>query len=332
GGEEGGRRGEGERASGAEKGKAEAAAIAAQKKQEEDARRAQAEEGERQAKAAEDQRKADQAAASKAAADAAAARAAAERQAKDDERRAKAAEAEQRAKAIEAERLAAEEKRKAELAAKETTCQAEQAKLAQIVARGSEGAGMDDLTAFARTVSCDRIGSQVIGAIDKFKADIAARAAAMPNSPQLILAAQTQLVRLGCQLPAKPDGAMNDATKSSLARFLTLKGKPSTDLTVTVALVTDLKEQTTRVCPLECTSNEVVRGHQCVSVEKPAAPAATSRRKDDDSDTVRRKKQPEPPRQVERRPAPAPEPHARVQAIARPSGGGGGGGTMIGVG
>src|SRR5581483_10158002 len=66
--------------------KAADAALTAQKKQEEDARRAQADEAERQAKAAEAQRQADQAARNKAAADAAAARAAAEKQAKDDER------------------------------------------------------------------------------------------------------------------------------------------------------------------------------------------------------------------------------------------------------
>jgi len=312
--------------------KAADAALTAQKKQEEDARRAQADEAERQAKAAEAQRQADQAARNKAAADAAAARAAAEKQAKDDERRAKAAEADQKAKAAEAERLANEEKRKADLAAKEATCQAEQVKLGQIVAKGSEGTGMDDLTAFAHTVTCERLGSQVVAAFDKFKADIAARTASAPNSPQLILAAQTQLVRLGCQLPAKPDGTMNDATKSALTRFLTLQGKPSTDLVVTTALVTDLNNQTARVCPLECKSNQVARGDQCVSVEKPA-PAVTSRRKDNDNETARPKRQPE-PRQAERKPAP-PEPRARAQAYARPSGGGGGGGgggAMIGVG
>jgi len=322
-----------QKAESTDKSKADAAALASQKKQEEEARRAEAEETERQAKAAEAQRRADQAARDKAAADAAAARVAAEKQAKEDERRAKAAEADQRAKAAEAERLAADEKRKAELAAKETACQAEQAKLAQIVAKGSEGSGLDDLVAFARTVTCDRIGPQVQATVDKFKADVAARAAVAPNSPQLVLAAQTQLVRLGCQLPAKPDGKLNDATKSGVARFLTLKGKPSTDLTITAALVTDLNNQTARVCPLECKSNEVARGDQCVSIEKPAAPAV-SRRKDDDGASAKPKKQPEAPRQAERKPAPAPEPRARVQAIARPSGGGGGGGggAMIGVG
>lgn len=317
-----------QKAEATDKTKADAAALAAQKKQEEDARRAEAEEAERQAKAAETQRRADQAARDKATADAAAARAAAEKQAKEDERRAKAAETEQKAKVAEAERLAAEEQRKADQAAKETACQAEQAKLAQIVAKGSEGTGLDDLVAFARTVTCDRVGPQVLATVDKFKADVAARAAATPNSPQLILAAQTQLIRLGCQLPVKPDGKLNDATKSGLARFLTLKGKPSTDLIITTALVTDLNSQTARVCPLECKSNEVARGDQCVSVDKPAAPAVTSRRKDDDSDAAKRKRQPEAPRQAERKPAP--EPRARVQAVARPSGGGGG--TMIGVG
>jgi Caspase domain len=323
----------------AEKAKAVAAELAVAKKKEEDERRAKAEQAEQAARAAEAKRKAEQAEQERAAAEAAAQRAASEKQVKEEERRAKAAETDQKAKAAEAERLAAEEKRKAEQAAKETACQSEQTRLGQIIAKGSEGSGINDLNAFAKSVTCDRLGAQIVAALDKFKADAAKRAAALPNSPQLILAAQNELVRLGCQLPGKPDGTLNDATTAALGRFLTVSGKPTGDLTVTTALVADLTKQTDRVCPLQCKANEVAKGDKCVAVDKPAAPAATSRKKDDDDDAPARRKPPPEKRQAEkeqrRPPPPAQEPHARQQAVARPSGGGGGGGgghTMIGVG
>jgi len=322
----------------AEKAKAAAAELAAQKQREEDERRAKALEAEQQAKAAEAKRKADQAEQERQAAEAAAARAAAEKQAKEDERRAKQAEAEQKAKAAEAERLAAEEKRKAEQAAKDAVCQAEQSKLEQVVAKGSAGTGIDDLNAFAKSVTCERLGAQIVAAVDKFQHEAAARAAAMPNSPQLIAAAQTQLVRLGCQLPGKPDGNLNDATTSALTRFLKVRGKPTDNLTVTTPLVDDLTKQTDRVCPLECKANEVAKGDKCVVVEKPAPhPApAVSRREKEREEAPAHKPQPQPERRQAEQRRPALEQRIREQAVARPAGGGGGGGgggaTMTGVG
>jgi hypothetical protein len=334
----------------AEKAKAAAAELAEQKKREEDERRAKALEAEQQAKAAEAERKADQAEQERQAAEAAAAQAAAEKQAKEDERRAKQAEAEQKAKAAEAERLAAEEKRKAEQASKDAVCQAEQSKLEQIVAKGSAGTGIDDLNAFAKSVTCERLGAQIVAAVDKFQHEAAARAASMPNSPQLVAAAQTQLVRLGCQLPGKPDGNLNDATTSALTRFLKVKGKPTDNLTVTTALVDDLTKQTDRVCPLECKANEVAKGDKCVVVEKPAprpAPAVSRKEKEREEATVSRrekekeeapvhKPQPQPERRQAEQRKPALEQRIREQAVARPAGGGGGGGggggAMMGVG
>ena len=190
----------------------------------------------------------------------------------------------------------------------------------------------------------------VASAVEKFTAEAAKRAVTAPNSPQLVLSAQTELVRLGCTLPGKPDGILNAATKTALGRFMTVKGRSADNLTVTEALVSELTKQIDRLCPPECKAGEMAKGDICVpaqkpaqppAAEKPAPPAATSRRKDDDDD-ARRKPQPQPEkRQAEkeqRRPAPAPaaEPRARQQAVARPSGGGGGGGggghTMIGVG
>ena len=55
----------------------------------------------------------------------------------------------------------------------------------------------------------------------------------MPNSPQLILAAKTELIRLGCSLTGKPDGVMNHETKAALVRFMTTRatlcGRPHRD-------------------------------------------------------------------------------------------------------
>jgi hypothetical protein len=342
---------------------------AAAKKREEDERRARAAEAEQKARAAEAERKAaeakqkaEQAERDRAAAEAAAQRAAAERQAK-------AAAAEQRAKAAEAERKANEEKRKAELeaaaaktasekqareaeearkkaeiaVAKEVACKNEQAKFEQITAKGSEGSGVEDLRAFAKTVTCERLGGPVAAALNTFGADAAKRAAAMPNSPELIRSAQTELVRLGC-FSGKPDGNLNAPTSAALGKYMSIGGQPSSNVRVTTELVAELAKHTTRVCPLECKSGETAKGETCVADEKAKPPATASRKNEDEEDARPRRKQTsrQPEREEPRRARPAPEPvRARQQAVARPSivsgggGGGGGGGrtqAIIGVG
>lgn len=336
---------------------------AAAKKREDDERRARAAEAAQKARAAEAERKAaeakqraEQAEKDRAAAEAAAQRAASERQAK-------AAEAEQKAKAAAAERKANEEKRKAELeaaeakaasekqareaeearkkaelaAAKEATCKEEQGKLEKIVAKGSEGSGIEDLKAFAKALKCDRLGGLVVAALNTFTAEAAKRAATQPNSPELVRSAQTELVRLGC-FSGKIDGTLNAPTSAALGRYMSIEGLPSDNVSVTTKLVAELAKHTTRVCPLQCKSGETLKGETCVADEKPKAPATASRKKEDEEDVRSRRKQTS--RQPEReRARPAPEaPRARQQAVARPSivsGGGGGGGraqAIIGVG
>ena len=328
------------------------AELAAAKKREDDERRAKAAEAEQQAKAA-------------------AAELAAAKKREEDQRRAEAAEAAQRVRAADAERKAAEAKQKAEeaertkavdaaaaaraeserqaqqaeverkkadqSAAREAICKAEQGKFDDLYAKGSDGPGVEKMKAFLKIVTCDRLSPQVATAIDKFTAEAAKRAAVMPNSPQLVRAAQSELARIGC-VPGQPDGILNVTTKAALGRYMKIKGRSSDDVSVTEGLVSELSKQTDRVCPLECKPDELAKGDKCVAAEKPAAPAVTSRRKDEDDDVPARRKQPQPEkRQAEReprKPAPAPEPHARQQATARPSAGAGGGGghTMIGVG
>ena len=337
---------------------------AAAKEREDDERRAKAAEAEQKARAAEAERKAaeakqkaEQAERDRAAAEAAAQRAASERQAK-------AVEAEQKARAAAAERKANEEKRKAELeaaeaktasekqareaeearkkaelaAAKEAACKEEQDKLEQITAKGSEGSGIEDLKAFAKTLKCDRLGGLVVAALNTFTVEAAKRAATQPNSPELVRSAQTELVRLGC-FSGKIDGTLNAPTSAALGRYMSIEGLPSDNVSVTTKLVAELAKHTTRVCPLECKSGEALKGETCVADEKPKAPATASRKNEDEEDARSRRKQSsrQSDREEPRRARPAPEaPRIRQQAVARPSivsgGGGGGAQAIIGVG
>jgi hypothetical protein len=336
-----------------QKAKAAAAELAAAKKREEDERRAKAAEAEQKAKvleaerkAAEAKQKAEQAEKDRVAAEAAAQRAASEKQTREAERQ--AAEAKQKAEQEAAAARAASEKqareaeaarRKAELAAaKESACKSEQGKFEELAAKGSEGSGIDDLKAFSRTVTCDRLGSLVVATLDKFNAEAAKRAAALPNSPELVRSAQTQLVRLGC-LTGKIDGTLNTPTKSALGRYLSIRGQPTENASVTEAVVAELTKHATRVCPIECKTGETLKGETCIADEKPTAAPATASRKNVDEDDARprRKQSSRAPEREARRARPMPEaPRARQQAVARPSivsgGGGGGHSTMIGVG
>ncbi|QWG25419.1 caspase family protein [Bradyrhizobium sediminis] len=347
---------------------AEAERIATRKREEEE-RRAKAAEAEQKAKAVEAERKAaearkkaEEAERNKAAAEAAAARAESERQARQAEAERRKAEqasaleaackAEQTkfeqlsakgsdgagvenmvafAKAVTCDRLRAQVTVTLNKFYNEATCRAEQARFDDLLAKGSDGAGFNNMKALAKAVACDRLRPQIVAAVDKFTAEAAKRAAAMPNSPQLVLAAQTELVRLGC-LPGKPDGKLNAATKTALVRFVKTRDRPSEDVPVTEALVAELGKATGRVCPPECKAGETLKDDKCVAADKPAAPAATSRRKDDDEDETPARRKPKPEkRQAEKEPRRQAPERARQQATARPSGGGGGS-TMIGVG
>jgi hypothetical protein len=309
----------------AEKAKAAAAAAAAEKKRQDDERRAAAAEAERLAKAAEAERKAQDAT---------------QKAAQADRDRAAAEAADAKVAADKQARQAEEARKAAELAAaQETVCKGQQGQLEAIVAKGSQGTGVDDLKAFSRTVTCDRLGPLVVSAIDRFNAEAAKRAATLPNSPQLVTLAQTELVRLGC-LTGKIDGKLNDPTKAAFVHYFAIGGQPveADKISVTQDLVGELTKHATRVCPIQCKSDETLKGDVCVADEK-ASPAATASRKSDDEDKPRRKPS---GREADREPvkrARPPEddaPRARQQAVARPSivsgGGSSGHSTIIGVG
>ena len=349
------------------------AELAAAKKREDDERRVREAEAAQRAKAA-------------------AAELAALKKREEEERRAKALEADQKAKAAEAERKAAEAKQKAEraerdkssaaeaaaaraasdkeakeaesarrqaelMAAKQAACRAELAKLDEINAKGSEGSAIDDLKAFAKTITCDRLSGVATATLEKFRLEVARRDAARPNSPELVRLAQTELVRVGC-LTGTIDGSLNGPTSAALSRYMSIGGQPSSNVSVTETLVAELTKHTSRVCPIQCKSGETLKGETCVADEKPSAALPTATRKNDKEDEARPRRKPstasrkyddedevrprrkqsgrqperEEPRHARK---PAPEaPRARQQAVARPSivSGGGRSSPMTGIG
>ena len=291
-----------EREEAAQKARAAAAEAAAQKQREEKERRAAAAEAELQAKNAEAARKAeearqkaDQKAREKAAAEAEAARAAAEKQ----------------AQAAEAARKQADAQ-----ASQEAACKDQQTMLDAILAKGSEGSGVDDLKSFSATLTCERLRPVAVAALDRFNAEAADRAAKQPNSYALIRAAQTELISLGC-FNGKPDGALA-STQTALKRYLTIIGLPADNPAVTPDSITEMTKHTTQVCPPECQTGETLKGGSCVADAKP-------------TETPSRKERPQEKEQA-RRDKPAKEKQkSNQQARARPSVVGGGM-SMTGVG
>ncbi|WP_322514515.1 caspase family protein [Rhodopseudomonas palustris] len=286
---------------------------AATRKREQEERRAQKAEAEAKAKAEEAERRAAEA---KRKADEA------ERQKSAQEAAALRAESEKRAKQAEDERRKA-----AEAAIQETVCKDQQAKFDDLNGKSDTPSALDDMTAFAKSITCGRLQPMVAMAIDRLKLEAEKRAAAMPNSPQLVGSAQTELARIGC-LGAKPDGVLGDQTRTALGRYLSIKGQPSSDISVTEALVSDLGKQSGRVCPLECKAGEVAKENSCVASKTLDEPkAATGRQRDDDDRGARRKPARREAKQERRQQRP--EPRVRQQATSRPSGGAA---AMIGVG
>jgi hypothetical protein len=183
----------------------------------------------------------------------------------------------------------------------EAACKDEQDRLNTLQAAGPKA--KDDLKQLAQTVTCDRLRPLVTAALDKASAgDV--------NTPDQVRAAQQQLTRLGC-FSGAADGNLNDATKAALQHYQAARGKPTGDGQISDALVSDLKSQTARICPLVCPTGKVAQGEQCVVAEQPK-PAP--QKGQDEASTPAKKHQ---AKQDDARPAPA----QRAQPVqqARPA-------------
>jgi hypothetical protein len=261
------------------------------------------------------------------------------RRREEEERRAAAAEAAQKAKAAEAERRAEDARRKAEEAARnraaaeaeklrleservarqaeaerrkaeaaaalEAACKAESARFDALAAKTGDTANVEQLKRFAKESSCERLKPQVLAKLDQWTV----------NTPELITSAQTQLARINCYA-GSATGEMNDATRASLIRYLTIKKQRTKDVKVTDGLVSELSKQAALTCPTICAAGQRAQGTTCIAA-KPA-PTKAARREEPRRETRRREEQPRKQRQQQRQ-------QASNSGAARAA-------TMIGVG
>ena len=327
--------------------KQEAEAKAAQERAEQEAARKREEE-ERQRKIAEESR-------AKAAADAEAARLRAEQEAalKRAREEAKAAEAARQKAERDAALKREEEERQRKLAeadqAKQDACRREEDRFSALQGLGAKA--LDDLKQFQQQLTCARLRPLVVAALKDATAeqDVA--------RGERVRAAQQELARVGC-FGGVIDGSFGDSTRTALERYLAQQQRPSRQPEITEALLSELKSQPARVCPLACPARQVAEGDECIA-EKKSPPIA--REKSDEEEpsgrrhTKRHEERSRPEREHAERERPAPRRESREnrrsesRAAARPQprvrqeasrhyggggggGGGGGHGTTIGVG
>jgi len=337
-----------------------AEAEAARKQAEAEAAKKQAEQQAAAEQAAERARQQAEAEAAKKRAEAEAARKQAEAEAAKQQAQAEAAkkQAEQQAAALAAAHQAAQAAEQARLdaereaqARQEVACKNEQDRIDFLRTQGSKA--RDDLRQLQQSLTCERLRPLVTAALDQ--------ANALPdvNTPTQIRLAQQELARLGC-FSGNVDGALGPATTSAVQHYESKRGQPAESVDISDTFISELKAQSTRVCPLVCPKGKVADGEQCIAAEKPPRvahqkdeeePAARTRQKDEEEPVARaraaRQKDEEKPSQkskpqLSRRNGnaePSPPQQAKRERPAAQassySGGGhstGGVGTTIGVG
>jgi len=153
------------------------------------------------------------------------------------------------------------------------TCSRDDEKLARLRPSLAQGWAREDLKRLQRDTVCDHVRSDAVALLDQLAAPEAGqpRVATEPlsaNSPELVLSAQRELQRLGC-FDGEEDGRRGDATTAAIRRYLSEKGRPSKDIKLTDTLIAELKDQSTRVCPLTCSRGEHAEGDRCVADVKP---------------------------------------------------------------
>jgi hypothetical protein len=166
------------------------------------------------------------------------------------------------------------------------TCSRDDEKLARLRGSLALGWAREDLKRLQQTTACERVRSDAVALLDQLAAPAAGQyrlATAPPsgNNSELILSAQRELQRLGC-FDGEEDGRPTAATTAAIRRYLAEKGRPSTDIKVTDSLIAELKDESTRICPLRCARGERAEGDRCVTDAKPQkqeAPRATSRQR-----------------------------------------------------
>jgi len=227
------------------------------------------------------------------------------------------AKAQRDAKAAEQARLDAERQAQAQ---QDAVCKSEQDQLNTLQNQG--GKARDDLKMLQQSLACEKLRPMVTAALD--------RAITLPdvNTTDQVRAAQQELARIGCY-SGTADGNLSSPTKSAVQAYESARGNKNTgDIDITDDLVSELKKQSGRVCPLVCPSGQTAQGDTCIA-NAPAKtpPAATQAQKPSKQQKSTASSRPsQPPSQPTARPAMVP------QIAIGGSVGGGHAGTTIGVG
>jgi uncharacterized caspase-like protein len=221
-------------------------------------------------------------------------------------------------------------------AKQEVACKNEEDRLTSLQATGKKAS--DHLKQLQQGLTCEKLRPLVIAALDRVNAlpDV--------NTPAQVRSAQQELSRLGCFAGAA-DGSLSAPTKAAIQRYQSQHGTPASVVDITDDFVSELKQQSARVCPLACPDGKVADGEQCVAAQNPNAVVghgkekATTTTKEEDASAARRRAKIE--EEKSSRPHRAkqeskPVPRIRQEATAYHGGGGGGGGghssATIGVG
>jgi Caspase domain len=151
-------------------------------------------------------------------------------------------------------------------------CRRDEDRLVWLRASVGQGWAREDLKRLEQDTACDHIRREVVALLAQPPIDAPRQPAAprptVANTPELVLAAQRELRRIGC-FAGHQDGSLGSATKEAVQRYLSQKGRPANDISVTEDLLSDLKDENQRVCPLSCARGERPEGDRCVANAKP---------------------------------------------------------------
>jgi hypothetical protein len=219
-------------------------------------------------------------------------------------------------------------------------CRQEDERLALLQAAGN--GAREELARFAKELSCERLRPVAVASLGNLPTsdapvqsqqqvssvmpaqpvikrpdEPAAPAGSVPPAPEarpavntieLVSAAQTELRRLGC-FSGKSDGKLGGKTTEAIKHYLKERDLEADDANITQDLVKDMKDQSERVCPLECDRNEVAKGGRCVASPRRKKSAPVARREEAPRPAARQRHE-RPARvasqPVVRQPAPAP--------------------------
>jgi Caspase domain len=192
----------------------------------------------------------------------------------------------------------------------EQTCKREQEKLALLQSAGAK----DQLRVFEKELTCERLRPIVQAALSPPAASVDT---APEDTPELIRNAQSQLRRIGC-FDGENDGVLDDATVNALKDYLARRGQRTDEPKVTPTLLSKIKAETSRVCPLVCPPGKYADGERCLAErhheEVPERPRARHEKRQHEREARRPPQAPRPERASTPRPAREP-----AQAESRPA-------------